>query len=151
MVGHDVLLARHSLGRYPPTLAPNLCGVTVASVPVGTEPDEVAAPDPECLGGVGRVATDHGQPATRVDDQSPVALREIGVGGDTLDHRGGRVSLDGDALRLIEPGGGEVRAAYVELHVAEAVEVEHLAGDLPGLHLGFRNQDFCQRLRLNRI
>ena len=70
---------------------------------------------------------------------------------DTAQAYGNEASVGQDPLGPIEPGSGELRAAHVELDVPEAVEILHLAGDLPRLdqrlgqlHLGQRLGPDCR-------
>lgn len=118
------------------------------SVAFSAEPDEVIAADAQSCGGVGGVAADDREPAARVDNQTPLPFGEVGVGRDALGDGVAGVGVNRDAISLVETGGCEVGIAYVELHVAEAVEVEYFARDLAGLDRRFRNAEFDERLGL---
>src|SRR5919199_986997 len=98
------------------------------------QPDRVAGRDAaETFRRVGGIAADDEQPATRVDDEAPVAGLDVRVGGGPASATRARGRVDLDRPAAVEACLGEVRLADVEEDVAEAVEVEHLALDLSAL------------------
>src|SRR5688500_3765225 len=115
------------------------------------EPDRRRERETEPVERARGIAADDRKSPSRIEQDAVLALCEIRIRAAPcrLDRTGDR--LDTERRCPVQPRGRKVRRPDVELDVAEAVEVDHLAGDLPRLDLRLRERHHGERARVELV